>query len=477
MRSGDVTPRKCTDDITVALRHARMVSFGTAGIRGDVASYLPPETVVQIGRAISPLGPEVVVGRDARESGEALVDAIASGLCSGGSDVVRIGQVPTPALAYASRERIGVMITASHNPPSDNGVKVFQDGSEIDRDVERAIEGRCSKEYAPADWDSWGGAREDDVLEEYTTAVCEYVETIGEPPQDLTIAIDCGNGVGALATPSVLHDIGVETRTVNGRLDGRFPARESAPTPEALDEFRSYVGDGPYDLGFAHDGDADRLVVIDERGDLVHEDTVLAILAHAYVSTSGCADPVVLTTPNASTRIDERVAAAGGSVERTALGTLHEGIASIEDSVTSPQRRVVFAAEPWKHIHPDFGPWIDGVASAGVFVRLIAEAGSLDRLREPVTERPYRKESLPCPPHAAQDVLDTLETELPTQFPGASVTTTHGIRVSFPDGGWILVRPSGTEPKIRMYAEDPDVDTLLGDVREIVEVAIDQAAQ
>jgi len=159
-------------------------------------------------------------------------------------------------------------------------------------------------------------------------------------------------------------------------------------------------------FGIGHDGDSDRIVIIDADGDVVHEDTVLALLAERYTRESDAADPVVVTTPNASGRIDERVREAGGRVERVRLGALHEGIAAVRaESAPGDDTRVVFAAEPWKHIHVGFGEWIDGVASAAVIARLVAESG-LDALREPITERPYRKVSIDCPDEAKPGVMD-----------------------------------------------------------------------
>jgi len=208
-------------------------------------------------------------------------------------------------------------------------------------------------------------------------------------------------------------------------------------------------------------------VLVDGDGEVVHEDTVVAVLAEEYVRRSAVADPVVVTTPNASTRIDERVAAAGGRVERVRLGALHEGVAASGGDV-------VFAAEPWKHLHPDLGPWIDGVASAAVLTTLVADRG-LDALRAPVTERPYRKESVPCPDDAKPAVMERLETALPGRYPDAAVDTDYGVRLDW-EGAWTLVRPSGTEPYVRVYAESEDADALVADVADAVREAVDAVA-
>ena len=459
-----------------------MALFGTAGIRGSVRTDVTPELAVAVGRAVgrdatsetaAARESEVVVGRDGRTTGGGLAAAVEAGVRSGGASVRRLGVVPTPALAFASRGRHGVMLTASHNPPGDNGIKCFVDGVEYDRDRERVIEERVAADpetdpdAAPVAWDAWGDGHEESVLDAYRAAVADYAQGYGAPLGGCPVAVDCGNGVGALATPTILRDLGASVETLEGNVDGHFPGRESKPTPDSLATLRRFVADGDAAFGIAHDGDADRIVIVDSGGETVHEDTVLAIVAERYVRASDAADPVVVTTPNASARIDERVTAAGGRVERVRLGALHEGIASAEAAGGD----VVFAAEPWKHIHPGFGGWIDGVTSAAVLSRLVAEAG-LDALRDPVTERPYRKVSVDCPDGKKEAVMARLEDAIPESFPDADIDTEYGVRAEFADGSWTLVRPSGTEPYVRVYAEADDVDELVGEVSAVVESAV-----
>ncbi|MFB6266194.1 MAG: phosphomannomutase [Halodesulfurarchaeum sp.] len=458
--------------------------FGTAGIRGSAEERVTPELALRVGRAAGQDGKEFVVGRDGRESGPALAAAVEAGLESAGAVVRRVGVVPTPALAFASQGRHGVQLTASHNPPADNGIKLFVNGVEYDRDAERRIEERVDDPPAPAAWDEWGDAETIDVIEGYIETVVGYasnhrvapshpsaseeplVET--DPLSGIDVAVDCGNGMGSLATPQVLDRLGASVVTLNASVDGHFPGRPSKPTPETLETLRAFVEDGEFDLGIAHDGDADRVVFIDGEGAVVHEDTIVAILAEQYVRASDASDPVVVTTPNASGRIDERVSAASGRVERTRLGALHEGI----DRVRDDGGIVVFAAEPWKHIHPAHGGWIDGVASAAVLSVLAASAGGLSPLREPVTERPYRKASVECPDEGKAAAMADLERTIPEAYPDAAVSTDYGVRLDFEDGSWLLVRPSGTEPYVRIYVESESVDAVLEDVRDLVERAV-----
>lgn len=451
-----------------------MSLFGTAGIRGPVAETVTPELALSVGRAVGSDVSSLVVGRDGRETGAALAAAVEAGAESMGADVTRVGQVPTPTLAYASQGRHGVMVTASHNPPADNGIKLFADGVEYDGDAEHRVEQHVESGVESAPWQSWGRPSSADPLRLYRDAVAAYAEEFGTDLGELGVVVDCGNGMASLATPQVLRRLGATVKACNANVDGHFTARDSKPTPETLRDLRAFVADDPdADIGIGHDGDADRIVVIDDDGEVVHEDTVLAILAETYVRWSDAPDPVVVTTPNASGRIDERVQAAGGRVERTALGTLHEGIAAATGG-RDRGTRVVFAAEPWKHIHPSHGGWIDGVASAAVFARLVAAEG-LDSLREPVTERPYRKVSVECPDDAKAATMERLETALPDAFAEAAVSLDHGVRLSFDDGSWALVRPSGTEPYVRLYAESEDVESLVADVRGIIENAVAQS--
>ena len=450
-----------------------MKLFGTAGIRGDVGTEVTPSLALAVGRAAADDGTEFVVGRDGRETGPALAAAVEAGLESGGADVARVGQVPTPALAFASRGRRGIMVTASHNPPTDNGLKLFVDGTEYDRAAESDVEARVADGQRPADWDAWGTGSRESILDDYRTAVVEYVRRTAGDCEGLDVAVDCGNGVASVAAPQVLRELGARVVALNANVDGHFPGRESKPTPESLADLRAFVADGDFDFGIGHDGDADRIVVLDGDGEVVHEDTVVTIVAEFYTESSDASDPVVVTTPNASARIDDRVEAAGGRVERVRLGALHEGIAAALERGTG-ETEVVFAAEPWKHVHPAFGPWIDGVASAGV-VGALAAADGLADLRAPITERPYRKVSVECPDDRKAAAMAELETRLPDGFPDADVDTEYGVRLTFDDASWTLVRPSGTEPYVRVYAESDDVDGLVGEVVAVVEEAIADA--
>ena len=423
-------------------------------MRGSI-DEVSPSLVLRLGRAVGSMADEVVVGRDGRHTGGALVSAFVAGAESVGCDVTFLGVVPTHVVAWKAREECayGAAITASHNPPEDNGVKLFRDdgcefGAEDEKEVAALVENTTT-----ADWDGWTETDEDDAVKEYLDAVSEYV---GEHSLDLRVAVDCANGVGAPTTVPALEKVGCDVVPVNAQTDPTFPGRGSKPTPESLAEFVEFVRKGGFDLGFAHDGDADRLVVVDEGG-VVSEDAVLAVLAARH------APGTVLTTPNVSPRVDDSVREAGGDIERVALGTISE---------EARGRNVAFAAEPWKHVFPEFGGWVDGTVSAVEVARVYAEDKTVfDGMRDvDVT-----KKSVACDDDKKTVVMATVEERLRDRYDNREVTfdTADGIRVDIGDGNWFLVRASGTEPLVRVYAEGDDelVETLVSLVEETVRSA------
>lgn len=451
--------------------------FGTAGIRGVTGESITPELALRVGVAMGMqvkdenVANVVYVGHDGRVTSSGITHAVISGLLSTGVEVRRVGEVPTPVVAFASRKAHGIMVTASHNPPEYNGLKLFRDGREYMRSEEEALEELFEADLGVAEWREWTTPQRINPLSNYLDAVEEYASQYGSASESLKIAVDCGNGMASRATPSVLDRLDAEVVTVNANVDGWFPGRGSKPTPESLESFREFVRDRSFDIGIAHDGDADRIVVVQHDGEIVHEDTILAIIAERYVRESDVEDPVVVTTPNTSTRVDERVEIAGGRVVRTGLGELQDGIASVRNS---GETVVVFAAEPWKHIHPKMGWWIDGIVSAAVLARLVGEAVSIDTLRKDIQERPYKKRNVQCPETAKRRVMNALNSVFATEFDDATITTSYGIRVDLGDDGWLLVRPSGTEPVIRVYCESNQVDTLLERAIRLIEDSVNK---
>ncbi len=430
--------------------------FGTSGVRGDL-DVLPPQRMQRIGAAVASCFDQVVVGRDGRLTADTMQDAFVSGLQSRGADVLLLGEVPTNVVAWNARDRgaAGAMLTASHNPPGDAGVKLFDvDGAEAGRDVERQV--ADSMDASVADWSRWTEATEVDGVEPYLDAAVEHLRQEIDGNLDVEVAVDAGCGVAAKTTVPLLERLGCDVTAVNAQSDGRFPSRPSKPSTEALGGFVDLVLRGDYDAGFAHDGDGDRLVVVDREG-LVSEDGVVAALARRQV-TSG-SDDLVVTTPNTSARVDDAVQEVGGSVERVPLGGLPEAMRD---------RDPVFASEPWKPAFPGFGPWIDGSVGAAYIAALVTEDPDVfDELRE----IEVRKTSVPCPEDREQEVMGELSTALTERFQG-EVDSSYGVRVDL-DEGWFLVRPSGTEPLVRIYSEDSE--GLLEEVADVVQGVVEDA--
>ncbi|AWB27010.1 phosphohexomutase domain-containing protein [Halococcoides cellulosivorans] len=440
--------------------------FGTSGVRGPVGETVTLERALALGTAAGQDGEEFVLGRDGRTTGRAIADAVAAGLQRAGARVERIGVVPTPTLAWASQGRRGIMVTASHNPPRDNGLKFFRDGQEYDRDAERRLESRLDTAPASVDALEFGETTRGDPLSAYRDRIVAYARERVGPIAATGVVVDCGTGVGGLATPQVLDRLGADVLAVDAHVDGTFPARPSKPTADTLTDTAALIArTDRIDCAIAHDGDADRTVLLDSEGEIVPADTVLAILAGHYLTEGGR----VLTTPDTSDRIDERVADLGGRVDRTALGTLHEAMDGQEATAET-----VFAGEPWKHVHPPLGPWIDGIASAALLVALIDRDG-LAALRNPITERPKAERSVDCPDDAKAAAMDRLTERLPAAIDHESVDTDYGVRLTLSEG-WILVRPSGTEPKLRVYLEQSDADALAERVVEILREAVERVA-
>ena len=421
--------------------------FGTAGIRGPIDSKVTPELALNVGKALGTYIDHgtVVVGRDARTSSVMLESAVVSGLLSSGVDVVRLGLVPTPMLAWATNKlgNAGVMITASHNPPSDNGIKVFNErGIEFFLEQEKELEKIIfSKSYKTVSWDKIGGVKDLDLREQYIKEILDYVNH----ETKLKILLDMGNGAGSLITPYLLREMGAKVVTLNSHPDGYFPGRKSEPRYENIAYLSDLVRELGFDLAIAQDGDADRIAVFDEKGNYIEEDTLIALFARLYAREHIGGNIVV--SINTSFRIDKVVEKESGKVYRVPLGQLHDGI---------KRYNAIFASEPWKFIHPKFGLWIDSFVTIGLLVKIIDQEGKL--LSEIVKDIPRYymiKKNVKCPDEIKHQVVEKVKEQLQELLKDQieEVITISGIRLNLKDGSWVLVRPSGTEPKIRVVVE------------------------
>ncbi|ASA78597.1 phosphoglucosamine mutase [Thermococcus sp. 5-4] len=424
--------------------------FGTAGIRGTLWEKVTPNLAMDIGKAVGTYieGKTVVVARDGRTSSVMLKNALISGLLSTGTEVLDADLIPTPALAWATRKNGdgGVMITASHNPPTDNGIKVFNgDGTEFYVEQERELEELVfSGNFRKAMWNELKTVKALDVIDEYIGAVLDFVNHETE----LKVLYDGANGAGSVLAPYLLREMGARVISMNAHVDGHFPGRKPEPRYENI----AYLGELARELGVdlvvAQDGDADRIAVFDEKGQYVNEDTVIALFAKLYVEEHG--GGTVVVSIDTGSRIDHVVENAGGRVVRVPLGQPHDGI---------KKYGAIFAAEPWKLVHPKFGPWIDSFVTMGLLIKLIDERGKplSQIIREEIPTYYLTKKNVKCPDEFKKATLEraykVLEEKLGKEV--KEVLTISGYRFQLKDGSWVLVRPSGTEPKIRVVVEAP----------------------
>lgn len=417
--------------------------FGTSGIRGPVGEEVTADLALAVGRALGVEAGRAVVGRDARESGHALVDALAAGLCESGTDVVDIGLAATPTVARAvawENADAGVAVTASHNPPEDNGLKLWQPGGQaFDADrrarIERHVEAGTT---ALAAWDEFGIRTTSTATDRHRETLVDSVSIDGE----LSVVVDVGNGTGGV-TADALGTLGCSVETLNAQPDGSFPGRPSEPTAENCDSLARLVAETDADLGIAHDGDADRMRAVDGSGEFLPGDVLLAILGRAAASEG---DRVAVPV-DTSLAVEEHLGAAGIGTVRTKVGDVYVAAAASEPDV-------VFGGEP-------SGAWIwpaetlcpDGPLAACKLAALAADR-PLEERADAVERYPIRRTAI-----AVENRDATMERVRERARAYEEVSTLDGVRIEFGDG-WALVRASGTEPVVRVTAEARTPDRL-----------------
>lgn len=415
-----------------------MKLFGSSGIRGVINKEISVELAINLGEILGTIHKRVVLGHDPRTSRHLMFHAFASGLLSTGSEVHITGMVSTPTLANAAKNfDCGVMITASHNPPEYNGLKFINpDGSGFNiKQMHEIEEMVAKKKVSKAKWESIKN------ITPYQNAIDDHIDRIlsSVNKMDLKVVVDCGCGAASTITPYLFRKLGCDVITLNCQPDGFFPGRKSEPTKENLSSLMKAVIHNDADLGIAHDGDADRMVAVDEKGSFVDGDALLALFSKHEVKKS------VVVPINASMAIDEIVGKA--KVIRTKVGD-------------------VFISEMIKKYNADFGgepsgTWIfprqglcpDGVFAAARLAQLITKE-KLSLQISALPKYPREKGTIKCPNHRKFGALDSVEKRL-QELNIKEISTDEGVRAKF-DRAWVLVRASGTEPKIRITVEAED---------------------
>jgi phosphoglucosamine mutase len=436
--------------------------FGTDGVRGTAnIEPVTAETALKLGRAAAHVFKnlesrsrsrgrhQIVIGKDTRLSGYLLENAISSGVLSMGVDVLFIGPLPTPGVAYVTRSLradAGIVITASHNPYADNGIKFFRaDGYKLDDNIEAEIEdlvfsGKIEDVRPTAD--AVGKAvRIDDALGRYI----EFAKSSfprGLTLEGVKIAVDCANGAAYKATPCVLRELGAEVSVSGNQPNGRNINLDCGSMhPEAI---CAQVRETGAHLGIAHDGDADRVLLCDENGELIDGDDIMAMAALEMLARGTLADKTLVTTVMSNAGLDAAVVAAGGRVIRTPVG---------DKNVIDEMLRGGFnlGGEQSGHlIFRDDATTGDGLVAALQVLRIMQARGQpLSRLKQCWKRYPQLLTNIKVREKKPFEQLDGV-LELVAQAEAAVK----------PLGGRVFLRYSGTEPKARLLLEGPDEAAL-----------------
>jgi phosphoglucosamine mutase len=423
--------------------------FGSSGVRGIINISLTPVLASQVGQATATyLGTKTaLVAWDTRTSGQIIQDALVAGLMSVGTQVRLLGVLPTPAVAYLTKAvdvDVGFMITASHNPPQYNGIKVFSSDSlsfseKSQNAVEKIIE---QKGYALANWQDIGAAEKADLSRIYF----EMLQKSVKMSKRWRVIVDPGCGATCDITPKILNALGCKTTPLNAHADGYFTARKSEPTKESLQSLSKTVKTLGAEVGVAFDGDGDRVAFVDATGDFVDLDRVLAAYAGYVLKKSN--GGIIVTTVEASMCVETMTEKFGGKVLRTKVGDVYV-------SQAMAQHKAVFGGEPcgaW--IHPQVHYCPDGPLSAlKLLETLEVENISLREFVAQVPEYVTLRENIACTNKQKQVLINNLEKTIRSSFSDyLELSTVDGLRISLAKG-WLLIRASGTEPLIRLTVE------------------------
>jgi phosphoglucosamine mutase len=440
--------------------------FGTSGIRGPVGEEVTAELALSLGRALGVDADRVVVGRDARESGRLLADALTAGLRESGTDAVDLGFAATPTVARSVAHEgadAGAVVTASHNPPEDNGIKLWQpSGQAFDSALQDTISARVREGATDLQpWDALGERDRRDATDRPTDAHERHLAALVDAvdlEESLSVVVDLGNGAGGI-TVDALQELGCHVETLNAQPDGSFPGRPSEPTAEHCETLAATVAVTDADVGIAHDGDADRMRAVAADGTYLSGDVTLALLARAAASEGdSVAAPV-----DTSLAVDDHLAAGGIDLVRTKVGDVY-----VAERASEPG--VAFGGEP-------SGAWIwpaetlcpDGPLAACKIVALASERPLADRLAD-IETYPIRRGSVETA-HKGR-VMDRVRERVTDAYD--DVTTLDGVRVSLGDA-WFLLRASGTQPIVRITAEARDeerTEAVLAEARAHLDAAI-----
>lgn len=430
--------------------------FGTNGIRGVFGEDLTLEFIHDITMAIATFfkkGP-ILVGYDGRDSSPVIAKVMCSTLNSCGINCSLAGLVPTPALEYATktlRYNGGIMITASHNPPQYNGLKpVAKDGVELSRNDEKIIEGI----YFGKKWIKYSKrlgktTAESQILRTYLDGIKSQVNLAKIKSKKFKVVLDLGNGAQSVSAPILCKELGCKVFQINEKIDGRFPGRGSEPTPENLQKLSKTVRQNGADLGIAFDGDGDRSIFCDNRGEILSGDKSALLLTNFILKQNPKSK--VVTCLNSSSVIEAIASKTKSKVIRTKVGSVEVSRKMV------PEKALIGFEENGGFMYGKHNQVRDGSMTLALMLDLLAQSGkSLTEELNRIPKSFTTKDKVLCTKRQANRVITQLKKE------HQNYDTTDGIKIIFDDKNWVMIRPSGTEPIARIYAESDSQQRLDG---------------
>ncbi|MDR3782475.1 MAG: phosphoglucosamine mutase [Candidatus Nitrosotalea sp.] len=427
--------------------------FGTNGIRGVFGEGLTLEFISEITLSIATLfkkGP-ILVGYDGRESSIIISKIVTAALSSTGLDSAVCGLVPTPCLQFATKQlgyNGGIMITASHNPPQYNGIKVTaRDGIEISREDELKVE----EFYFKKKWkisNKFGSIKnESKTIGAYISGIKKQVNVKKIKSRNLKVVLDLGNGTQAVAAPVLCRDLGCEVVLINEKIDGTFPGRGSEPTPQNLDKLSSMVNKSKANFGIAFDGDGDRSIFCDEKGKILTGDRSALLLSKYLLEKYP--QSKIITSVN-STYVIEKIASNSGSkVLRTKVGSVEVSRKMIQENA------LIGFEENGGFMYGTHNQVRDGSMTMAILIDLLANStNSLSQEMDALPPSFTTKGKIECSKDDFKKILGILKAE------PYKKDLTDGIKLFLDGSSWVMVRLSGTEPIARIYAESSSQSRL-----------------
>jgi len=428
--------------------------FGTNGIRGVFSENFTLKFIHDMTLSIGTYfekGP-ILIGYDGRDSSPIICKVVSSALNSIGINCNVAGIIPTPCLDFAVKSlgySGGIMITASHNPPQYNGIKpATKDGVEVSREDELVIEEiYLNKSWItnPSKWGTTG--TEERTIETYLNGIFSHIDSKLIESKKFRVVLDLGNGAQAVSAPNFCKKLQCETFLVNENIDGNFPGRGSEPTPENLSLLSNTVVENNADVGIAFDGDGDRSIFCDNKGDILTGDKSALVLTQHILRNNP--NSLVITCLNSGSNIEKIAKKFNSKVIRTKVGSVEVSRKMI------PTDALIGFEENGGFMYGKHSQVRDGCMALGLMLDLLATSGK--SLYDEISLLPpsfTTKDKVMCSPKKITKLISSLKEE----FPNSDVT--DGIKISIASRNWVMVRPSGTEPIVRVYAEAESQEKL-----------------